>query len=83
MPTPPWLPVGTEITFVKEREGVRDTLHDGITTNTKAPASTVEGAQSMLVQLIVHAMGRIVAMGKLAAWRSNYEAAERTRIAMG
>jgi len=66
MPTPPWLPVGTEITFVIEREGVCDSLQDRITTYTKAPASTVEGTQSMLVQLIVHAMGRKVAIGYLA-----------------
>jgi hypothetical protein len=63
MPTPPWLPVGTEITFVIEREGVCDTLHDGITTHTKAPASIVECAQTMLVQLTVHAMSRKVALG--------------------
>ena len=40
-------------------------------------------AQSMLVQLIVPAMSRKVALGKLAAWRSSFEAAQRTRIAMG
>jgi hypothetical protein len=48
-----------------------------------APASTDESAQSMPVQVIVHAMRRKVAMWYLAAWRSSYEAAERTRIAMG
>ena len=65
-PRSSWSSVGTEITFAIDREGVYDTLRDGSTTNTKAPAGTVEWAQSMLVQLLVNAMSRRVAMGYLA-----------------
>jgi hypothetical protein len=80
-PRSSWSSVGTEITFAIDREGVYDPLREGITTNTKAPTSTVECAQSMLVQLKVNAMSRSGAMGNLAGKRSSYETAQRTRVA--